>query len=93
MRPKHGTVRRKQFAIDTGVLLALENFARDSKASTDALVNEALRDLLKKHRRPLSLKQALQESARELPANDPAPTPPTRKSQPKLTQKRSARKA
>jgi len=70
MSLKPGPVRRKQFAIDAGVLTALEALSRDSGASTEALLDEALRDLLKKHRRPLSLKDALRDSARALPAND-----------------------
>jgi hypothetical protein len=71
MALKPAPVRRKQFAIDAGVLAALEAFSRDSGASLDGLLDEALRDLLKKHRRPLSLKDALRDSARALPANDP----------------------
>lgn len=63
-------LRRKQFGVDARVLAALESLARDSKASLDDLIDEALRDLLKKRRRPLTLKDALRDSARALPAND-----------------------
>jgi hypothetical protein len=37
------------------------------------LADEAFRDLLKKHRRPVSLKEMLRESARSQPANEHAP--------------------
>jgi hypothetical protein len=42
------------------------------------LADEAFRDLLKKHGRPTSLKDALRQSTRQLPAND-SPGPRTRK--------------
>jgi hypothetical protein len=35
------------------------------------LADEAFADLLKKHQRPVTLKEALRESARRAPANDP----------------------
>ena len=38
--------------------------------SLQDLADEAFRDLLKKHGRPVTLKEALRESARRLPAND-----------------------
>jgi hypothetical protein len=37
------------------------------------LADEAFRDLLKKHRRPTTLKDMLRESARSHPANDRKP--------------------
>ncbi|MBX9591466.1 MAG: hypothetical protein K2X43_19425 [Hyphomonadaceae bacterium] len=40
--------------------------------SLQDLADEAFRDLLRKHGRPVTLKEALRESARRLPANDPA---------------------
>jgi hypothetical protein len=63
--------KRKVFAVDPRVLLALEGLARDREISLDALADEALRDLLRKHRRPATLMEALRESARAFPANDP----------------------
>jgi hypothetical protein len=42
------------------------------------LSDEAFRDLLKKHRRPTTLKEMLQASARSHPANDHHPLPRTR---------------
>lgn len=65
--------RRKVFSVDARLLDALAFFSRDSKAALDDIADEAFRDLLKKHKRPLSLKAALQESARALPANDAGP--------------------
>ncbi len=41
--------------------------------SLQELADEAFADLLKKHRRPVTLKQALKQSAQQMPANDPAP--------------------
>jgi hypothetical protein len=42
--------------------------------SLQDLADKAFRDLLKKHRRPATLKEMLRESARAHPANDHAPT-------------------
>jgi hypothetical protein len=39
--------------------------------SLQELADEAFADLLRKHRRPVTLKQALKESLRRQPANDP----------------------
>ena len=80
--------RRKQFVLDAAVLAAVETLALDTGTPLDKLADEALRDLLKKHRRPLNLKEALRDSARALPANDPAPKP----ADPKIKAKRSSRR-
>lgn len=66
-------VRRKLVGLRPGLLHALELLARDAGTSLDALAEEAFTDLLRKYRRPLSLKEALKESARLTPANDDAP--------------------
>ncbi len=66
-------VRRKLVGLRPGLLHALELLSRDSGISLDALAEEAFTDLLRKYRRPLSLKEALKESARLTPANDDAP--------------------
>ena len=50
---------------------ALHLLSRDSMKSLQELADEAFADLLKKHRRPVTLKQALKESLRRQPANDP----------------------
>lgn len=65
--------RRKVFSVDEHVLTALAFLARDTNSSLDDVAEEAFRDLLKKHKRPVTLKAALQESSRVLPANDPGP--------------------
>jgi predicted transcriptional regulator len=52
---------------------ALDALARDESRSVHSLAAEAFTDLLRKHRRPRSLLEALRESARQHPANDHAP--------------------
>lgn len=42
--------------------------------SVQELMDEATWDLLKKHNRPVTLREALTESARGIPANDAQPT-------------------
>jgi Antitoxin-like ribbon-helix-helix len=69
-------VKRKLVGLRPGLLQALELLARDAGTSLDALAEEAFTDLLRKYHRPVSLKEALKESARLLPANDD--TPPQR---------------
>lgn len=64
---------RKRIAFDPETLQALELLARDSMKDLQELADEAFRDLLKKHGRPTGLKEALRQSTRQLPANDPAP--------------------
>jgi hypothetical protein len=63
---------RKLVEFDTSTLQALELLARDSMKDLQELADEAFRDLLKKHGRPTSLKDALRQSTRQMPANDPA---------------------
>jgi hypothetical protein len=62
---------RKLVAIDPGTLRALELLARDRMQEFNELADEAFRDVLKKHRRPVTLKEALKQSAR-VPDNDEA---------------------
>ena len=54
---------RKLIDFDTETLQALELLARDSMKDMQELADEAFRDLLKKHGRPTSLKEALRKSA------------------------------
>lgn len=61
---------RKLIAFDPETLQALELLSRDSMKDMQELADEAFRDLLKKHGRPSSLKEALRQSTRTLPAND-----------------------
>jgi hypothetical protein len=69
--------KRKLIEFAPKIWLALDLLAKDLGTSVQALADEAFTDLLRKHRRPTSLKEALRESARRLPANDDTP-PPTR---------------
>jgi hypothetical protein len=57
--------------------LSLQRCATGSKRMQ--AVDEAFRDLLKKHRRPVTLKEMVRESAPSHPANDHAPAPRRRK--------------
>ena len=63
--------RRKLIEFDAETWHALRGLSQDSMKSLQDLADEAFRDLLRKHRRPATLKEALRESARRLPANDP----------------------
>lgn len=65
-------LRRKLIAFDDETWQAVHQLSLDSLKSVQELAEEAFADLLKKHRRPVTLKDALRESARMLPANDPA---------------------
>jgi hypothetical protein len=64
----------KRVQIDDETWHALELLGRDTMKDFQDLADEAFADLLKKHHRPVTLKEALRESARRQPANDPAPT-------------------
>ncbi len=67
-------VVRKRIAFDAETWHALRLLASGSMKSLQELAEEAFADLLKKHGRPVTLKQALKESLRRQPANDPRPT-------------------
>jgi hypothetical protein len=70
--PANGQARplRKLIAFDAETWHALRGLSQDSMKSLQDLADEAFRDLLRKHGRPTTLKEALRESARRLPAND-----------------------
>jgi len=57
--------RRKLIAFDEETWNAIDLLARDSMSSIQELADEAFRDLLHKHKRPVDLKTALRQSARE----------------------------
>jgi hypothetical protein len=59
----------KRVHIDSLVLDALDLLAADERKSFQELMNEAVADLLKKHHRPVGLKNALRQSLRRAPAN------------------------
>jgi hypothetical protein len=65
--------RRKLIAFDAETWHALQLLGRDSLKSLQELADEAFTDLLKKHDRPVTLKQALRQSARRHAANDALP--------------------
>jgi len=64
---------RKLIAFDAETWHALRLLSGDSMKSLQELADEAFGDLLKKHGRPVTLQQALRESLRRQPANDPRP--------------------
>ena len=71
--PQRAYAKRKLIEFAPEIWQALELLARDTGRDVQALADEAFIELLRKYRRPTSLKEALRESARRLPANDDAP--------------------
>jgi hypothetical protein len=65
-----GAARRKLIEFDAETWHALQLLGRDSMKTLQELTDEAFADLLRKHGRPLTLREALRDSARRLPAND-----------------------
>jgi len=61
---------RKRIAFDAATWHALHHLSLDRRVSLQQLADEAFGDLLKKHRRPITLREALKESVRMQPAND-----------------------
>jgi hypothetical protein len=72
MKDDEGSVRRR-IAFDAETWHALDRLAKDRMSTLQELADEAFRDLLRKHRRPTTLKEMLRESARSHPANDHLP--------------------
>jgi hypothetical protein len=68
--PRDTNEIRKRIAFDLESWHALDRLAKDRMQTVQELADEAFRDLLKKHRRPTTLKEMLRESARSHPAND-----------------------
>jgi hypothetical protein len=62
--------RRKLIEFDAETWHALQLLGRDSMKTLQELADEAFSDLLRKHGRPVTLREALRASARRLPAND-----------------------
>lgn len=75
LRPHPSYIKRKLIEFAPELWLALDPLARDTGRSMQDLADEAFADLLAKYHRPVSLKEALRESARRLPANDDVPPP------------------
>jgi hypothetical protein len=65
---------RKIVEVDGETWRALQALANDRMATFQELVDESFRDLLKKHHRPVTLREALRASSRIAPAND-GPSP------------------
>jgi hypothetical protein len=82
MAPKPRSSIRKIIEFDGETWRALQELSHDRMATLQELADEAFRDLLKKHHRPVTLREALRASARAVPAND-AGGLPRRKSKPK----------
>jgi antitoxin-like ribbon-helix-helix protein len=59
----------KRVHLDTGVLEAIQLLGADEGKSFQDLADEAFADLLKKHHRPVGLRNALRQSLRGRPAN------------------------
>jgi hypothetical protein len=64
---------RKLIDFDPETRQALELLSRDSGRSFQQLADEAFTDLLAKHHRPRTLKDALKQSSRREPANENKP--------------------
>ena len=62
--------RRKLIEFDPDTWHALQLLSKDSMKTLQELADEAFTDLLRKHGRPVTLREALRDSVRRLPAND-----------------------
>lgn len=67
--PSDPPTTRKRIEFDAETWQALQALSRDSMKDLQELSDEAFRDLLQKHGRPVTLKDALRASARHMPAN------------------------
>jgi hypothetical protein len=65
--------KRKLISFDPETWQALELLSRDSGKDLQKLADEAFADLLAKHHRPRTLRDALKESTRREPANENRP--------------------
>jgi hypothetical protein len=72
-RPHPSYLKRKLIEFAPELWLALDLLAKDTGRTVQELADEAFADLLSKYHRPASLKDALRESARRIPANDDVP--------------------
>jgi hypothetical protein len=65
----------KRIVLDGVVMQAVELLGRDLGKDFGELSDEAFRDLLKKHRRPVGLRDALHQSLRQGPHKGPGKSP------------------
>lgn len=65
----------KRIVLDGVVMQAVELLGRDLGRDFGELGDEAFRDLLKKHRRPVGLREALHQSLHQSPNRSPASPP------------------
>lgn len=70
MAAKGETAIRKLIEFDAETWHAIQMLSRDSMKSLQELADEAFRDVLRKHHRPVTLREALRASTRAHPAND-----------------------
>jgi hypothetical protein len=73
MSAKEPATVRKLIAFDGPTWQALTLLSHDSMKSLQELMDEATWDLLKKHNRPVTLREALTASTRAVPTNDARP--------------------
>jgi Antitoxin-like ribbon-helix-helix len=66
-------LKRKLIGFDPETWQALDVLSRDSGKDLQALADEAFGDLLAKHHRPRTLKDALKQSTQREPANENRP--------------------
>jgi hypothetical protein len=67
------TPKRKLIGFDCETWQALDVLSRESGKDLQALADEAFDDLLAKHHRPRTLKDALKQSTQREPANENRP--------------------
>jgi hypothetical protein len=70
--------QRKLVSLNPEILRALAEFSRDSGVGFGDAFDEALRDYLKKKGQPVTLRDALKQSAKMIAANDRADKPKKR---------------
>jgi len=63
-------IRKKVLQLEDDIVRAYETWARETNTPLSTVIDQALRAYLKQQRRPVTLKEALRESARLEPAND-----------------------
>ncbi len=64
---------RKLIGFEPEIWQALSLLSQDEHRNIQDLADEAFADLLKKHKRPVTLKEALRDSTRQVAANDAQP--------------------